>query len=114
MFDNPIVLCESACLILFFRDFKFSSSVINLLASTTLGVYAIHEHYFMRKWIWSVLSFKDKSLFEGFIFIPAVMGGCLAVFICCSLTELLRERCFSLIHKKISAGKRKNEEPEIT
>ena len=114
MFDNPIVLCESACLILFFRDFKFSSSVINLLASTTLGVYAIHEHYFMRKWIWSVLSFKDKALFEGFIFIPVVMGGCLAVFICCSLTELLRERCFSLIHEKISARKRKKAENRST
>ena len=97
MFNNPIVVAESVLLLLFFRDFKFSSGFINTVAGTTLGVYAIHEHYLVREWLWSVVSFSNKSLYDTLLYIPMAIGACVGVFVICCIIELIRLKLFRIV-----------------
>lgn len=97
MFNNPIVVAESVVLLLFFRNFKFSSGFINTVAGTTLGVYAIHEHYLVRNWLWSVISFSDKSLYDTLLYIPMAIGACVGVFAICCIIELIRLKLFNIV-----------------
>lgn len=105
MFNNPIVVLESVMLLLFFRDLKFSSGFINTVAGTTLGVYAIHEHYLVRSWLWSILSFKDKSLYDTPLYLPMALGACVLVFAVCCIIELLRLRVFKIVSNLYSKRK---------
>ena len=106
MFNNPIVLAEGVVLILLFRDMTFSSKAINTIAGTTLGIYAIHENPYVRDWIWSVFNFSDIHLYDSLIYIPLAILAVAAVFIACSLLELLRLKLFKLVGD--IAAKRKN------
>lgn len=105
-FNNPLVVIESACLILFFRDFKFRSKFINIMAGTTLGVYAIHEHHYVRTWLWNIFDFSDKALYDSLIYIPLTILVCLIVFVACALIELLRLKIFALFSKLFSKAKK--------
>lgn len=113
MFNNPIVLVESALLILFFRDFRFSSDFVNTIAGTTLGIYAIHENPYIRKWLWSVFDFNDKALYDTLIYVPYAIFACVSVFACCCVIELIRLRIFKFFSdvfsqkdsKKVKADK---------
>jgi len=96
MFNNPLVIIESVALILFFRSLTFSSNVINTLASTTLGVYIIHEHPYIRKWLWATFNMQDPSFYQNLSYIPLSVLVCLAVFSGCSLIELIRMKLFTI------------------
>lgn len=105
MFNNPLVLAESAMLILFFRDFTFSSKFVNTIAGTTLGVYAIHENPYVRDWLWRVANFSNKHLYDTLIYIPVVIITVLFIFAACCVIELLRLKLFEIIGNKISSHK---------
>ena len=49
-------------LLLIFKDFKFQSRVINTIASTTFGIYLIHENIYMRGWEYA---FCRETFFAG-------------------------------------------------
>ena len=97
MFNNPFVILESVCMILFFRSLHFHSNVVNTLASTTLGIYAIHEHPYIRQWFWKLVSMKDNALYDTPFYILQAMGICVALFLVCCLIELFRTKLFTLI-----------------
>ena len=80
MFNNPLVLAESAMLVLFFRDFNFSSKFVNTVAGTTLGIYAIHENPYVRDCLWHVANFSNKHLYDTLIYIPIVIITVLLIF----------------------------------
>lgn len=103
MFNNPIVLAESAMLILFFRDFTFSSKFVNTVAGTTLGIYAIHENPYVRDWLWKVANFSNKHLYDTLIYIPIVIITVLLVFAGCCVIELLRLKLFEFVGNKINS-----------
>ena len=104
MFNNPLVVIESVLLILFFRDFKFTSKAVNTIAGTTLGIYAIHEHPYVRKWIWDIMSFEDKSLYDTLIYVPYAIFACVIVFVVCSSIELIRLKLFGFFAKIFSTA----------
>lgn len=105
MFNNPLVLAESAMLILFFRDFNFSSKFVNTVAGTTLGVYAIHENPYVRDCLWHVANFSNKHLYDTLIYIPIVIITVILIFAGCSIIELLRLKLFEFVGNKINARK---------
>ena len=100
MFNNPFVVIESVCMILLFRSLVFSSKMVNTLASTTLGVYAIHEHPYVRKWLWELLSMKDHTLYHSRKYLPRAIGICVGVFLACGILELIRMKMFEFITKR--------------
>ncbi len=106
MFNNPLVVIEAACLILFFRDFKFRSKPINVIAGTTLGIYAIHEHAYVRNWLWDILDFSDKALYDTLVYVPLAIIACLIVFVACSFVELIRLEIFAFFSKLFSLAKK--------
>lgn len=96
MFNNPLVIGEAVMIFLFFRDIHFYSPVINTIASTTLGIYAIHENQYIRNTLWN-LNFEShpalagnvpKSYFEVLLY-------CIAIFVVCCIIDLLRQKLFN-------------------
>jgi len=102
MFNNPIVLFEGAMLVLFFRDFTFSSKWVNTIAGTTLGIYAIHENPYVRSWLWGILNFSNEHLYDTIIYLPLALLACACVFAVCSTIELGRLKLFGFIGKLFS------------
>ncbi len=99
MFNNPLVLAEGAMLILFFRDLTFSSRAVNAIAGTTLGVYAIHENPYVRDWLWGIIDFSNKHLYDTLVYIPLAILAVVGVFAGCSIAEFIRLKIFSLAEK---------------
>lgn len=90
------VLASSVALFLLFRSFTIDGARISRiaarLASLTFGVYLIHDHESVRKWLWSTLRLSDFANSARIVWLlPAV---CLAVFACCLGIEQLRQLLF--------------------
>lgn len=97
--DNPISVIQGVCLLLFFRDLKFKSRIVNHIALLNLGIYMIHEHPMIRDFIWNDLfSFtQDSSFYSSFPqYIFVALGICAVVFIVCAMLEQLRRWLFAL------------------
>lgn len=96
-FNNPLVVIQAAALFLFFRDWKFYSPIVNRLAGTTIGVYAIHEHPLVRNFIWDKLAFSPAAFEKNpayLLWLPVMIAG---IFLACSLVDLGRQGLFYLV-----------------
>jgi hypothetical protein len=78
----------SVLLLLLFKDLKFHSKFVNVLASTTFAVYLIHEHNLVRNWWWNLsvgfgFSLIGNYILTFFICVPIT-------FVLCSIIDLIR------------------------
>ena len=94
MYSNPLVIANAVFLLLFFKDLHFQSRLVNLLASTTLGVYAISEFRFLRTYLWQWIHFDEADCGNVFKNVLMVAVSALAVFLACALIDLLRVQLF--------------------
>ena len=83
-------------MLLYFKDLHFHSKIVNTLASTTLGVYAIHEFTFIRKLIWvDLFNFKEMENYGfGTVLIISVL-----IFVSLAIVDLLVQKLFELFKK---------------
>ncbi|MCQ4022191.1 MULTISPECIES: acyltransferase [unclassified Ruminococcus] len=98
--DNPISVIQGACLLLFFRDLKFKSRIVNHIALLNLGVYMIHEHPMVRSLIWDKLfAFtSDAEFYSSFpLYVFSALGVCAVIFISCAIIEQLRRGLFAIV-----------------
>lgn len=112
-FSNPFVILESVSIFLFFRGFQFKSKVINYIAGTTIGIYAIHEHPLMRGFIWSHNELGKSQLYNnmgGILFVIATIFG---IFIVCSVIDMARQGIFAGIDKIVQKIRTKKLENEV-
>lgn len=111
--SSPFIIVLTILIFNIFKNINIRcSNVINLLASTTLGIYLIHENIFLRKVIWQKL----------FVVIPKtnVLSLCLAglletvvVFAICACIDIiiqntiikLMNKLIIYIHKNSRLGK---------
>lgn len=73
-YDSLFVLLESICLFCVFKNAKIRSTIsipISFIGSHTLGVYIIHDNFFIRERIW--LEWINVSKFSGFWFGPIII-----------------------------------------
>lgn len=90
-----IPIC-SISLFLFLASFNFSNSFINKIASTTFGIYLLHDSIIGRKLIWNEIIHPEITQFSlvwyqyAFLSIVTIAG----IFIVCSLIDLLRQLFF--------------------
>lgn len=98
-FSNPLVILESVSIFLFFRGFQFKSKVVNYIAGTTIGIYAIHEHPLMRGFIWSHNELGDPNLYNNFLGIIFVVSTIFEIFIICSAIDIARQGIFTGVIK---------------
>lgn len=82
----------------YFKDVKLKqNNLINTFASTSLGVYLIHENLQLNKVIWHRFFNFDKWIYSPYL-ILYMLFATVTVFFCCSILELLRK---NLIEKPI-------------
>lgn len=101
-------------LLLIFKDFKFKSRIINAMASTTFGIYLIHENNYIRDWCYNFF----KETFYPWINSNALMFLflTLTVFVFCMIIDYIRiqtvhrgtNKLLKLIDKTIENRKQKN------
>lgn len=104
-FDSPICIIIAASMFVIFKNIKLKSRVINIIASTTLGVYLIHDNIFIRQLLWNSGRIVDiqSHIFDGKIqFILFSIATILGTFIVCSVIEMLRSQISKRISKSIN------------
>lgn len=96
-YANPFVVMNSVLLLLFFKDLHFYNNFVNLLASTTIGIYALHEMEYMRNFIWEQFSFQKVDCSNLGVNLLRIFSIMLFIFFTGALIELLRQLVFALI-----------------
>ena len=96
-YSNPLIIANAVFLLLFFKDLHFRSRLVNLLASTTLGVYALSEFRFVRTYLWQWIHFEKSDVGNVFKNVLAIGVSALAVFLACALIDLLRAWLFRVL-----------------
>lgn len=84
----PLVLCSVSVFLLFGSMKPHCNRIVNLAASTTLGIYLIHDHAMMRAIIWKKWFHGAKMINSPLLFLYG-LGAILAVFIVSALADLL-------------------------
>ena len=97
----PII---SVSLFLFLSSFSFSNSAVNKIASTTFGVYLLHDSNFGRELIWNNIIRPEYTQFSlvwyKYVFLSLVTV--ISIFIICSLIDIFRQLVFEKwMEKKI-------------
>lgn len=86
-------------------DLRYNK-VINVISSATFGVYLIHDHRFVRRFLWKTL-FRNASYSKSNMLIPYSLLVIGAVFAGCTIIELLRirllEKNYMPVVEKISS-----------
>ena len=90
--NSPFVLILTVLIFNIFKNLNIkSSNLINKVASTTFGIYLIHENVFLRDIIW-------KQLIQGSTYINSPMlilnatFGVISVFLCAMVIDLVIEK----------------------
>ena len=93
------LLLASIYLFLAFKNLNIKpSKIINTIASTTLGIYIIHEHIFVKYYIWQSI-FKNKMYYYDIIhIIGSAFISVFIVFIVGCIIDLVRQK---LIEKPV-------------
>ncbi|MBE5934482.1 MAG: acyltransferase [Lachnospiraceae bacterium] len=97
--DNLIVLIQCIFFIIFFKNLKIQSRVINAMAATNLGIYMIHEQPQFRRIIWKdwlVFTHQD-GFYSTWKFPIKILLVCSIVYFGCMLVEFGRIYLFKAV-----------------
>ena len=84
------ILSCSVLLFIIFKNIKIKSNFINLLASTTFGVYLIHDNFLVRRFLWEIL-FKNNEFYKSDYLLIHFVISVTIVYVLCVLVELFRK-----------------------
>lgn len=89
--ENSIfVLLCSIFLFIYFKNLKIKyNKFVNIIASTSFGIYCIHENNFMRDIIWKQVLQTDKFVNSNILIFHAIYS-IIIVFSVCAIIDLLR------------------------
>ena len=89
--NSLFTLIISISMFLFFKNLKIKNKKwINIISSTTFGIYLIHDNPYVRQFLW-VTVFKNSTFYQSnYLFIHAIIS-IFVVFIISSLIELVRK-----------------------
>jgi len=96
-YTNPLIVLATVLSLLFFKDLHFYSRTVNLLASTTIGIYAFHESSYMREFIWKRINFEKTDCSNLGINLLRILFIMLLIFMIGAVIELVRRRVFSIV-----------------
>ena len=89
LYSLPIIVC-AVTLVLYFKDINIQSTVINNIASATLGVYLIHENTYVRPFLWEKI-FKNGLFYNKPMLILHALCSIIITYALCTIIELLRK-----------------------
>lgn len=96
---SPAIVLMATGIILLFKNINLGQNrVINTIASTTFGIYLIHDNPIMEQMIW-LKWFKLPSLLIPNVkhFLITIAIVCPLIFITCSLIDYIRIKIFNAI-----------------
>lgn len=100
-YNSILVFGASVCLFLLFLTFSINKAflvkTINCIASTTLGVYLIHDNIFVRDLLWEKLKIYELIDHPYFYFIIA--GTVFVIFFVCFVIDKIRQLIFISLEK---------------
>ena len=92
--NSPFILFTAISLFLGFLKRKpFQSKVVNLISSTTLGIYLIHDNRILRPYLWRNIIKAPIFYSSPFLIIHAILS-IFFIFIVCSGIDFLRQIIF--------------------
>lgn len=95
--DNIFAILQCICLMLFFKNLKFKSKIINYVSTYTLAVYIIHEHISLSNYIWgNVIVFHIEYFNSAFYPLKTVII-CILIFMFCMVLEFIRRIIFKFV-----------------
>lgn len=94
------VLACAIGMLYFFKHIHIPNShIINTIASTTFGIYLIHDNPITRQWLWKII-FNTNAIFNTrglTYFVCYILAVAVIVFIACSLIDYVRSLIFNLV-----------------
>ena len=86
----PFAFLTAFCAFLFFKNIHFQNAAVNRIASTTFGVFLIHDNCAsMRQFLWQDV-LHVTAHYGNFVLLYA-LPSVAAVFLVCALSDLLRQ-----------------------
>lgn len=98
VYSNPLVIIQSVAYFAFFETLEFKNKIVNKIATTTIGVYLIHDNNYIRGLIPKIFKINPTNTFNYF-FVIRIIGISLIIYIVCTVIELMRQLIFKLIYK---------------
>lgn len=87
-------LCSVSCFCIF-RNFRIvnNNRIINVIASTNLGVYLLHDSDIMRELLWTRVLKMDEWFLEE-LFPIALFLVVLCIYVVCGIADLIQQKIF--------------------
>lgn len=90
--NSPLILLLTVILFTIFKNLQVKNSkIINTVASTSFGIYLLHENMFLRDFLWKDLIQGVKFIYSPLLIFNAI-GGVLVVFFIGVIVDLVIER----------------------
>ena len=90
IYSNIIVVIQTITLFMLFQTFKFSSKIVNTVSRTTFGIYLIHEHEFIKKYIYKLLKIDLGIKYTNLNVIFKCIYVSVIIFLACAIIERIR------------------------
>lgn len=99
--SQPWTILFSITLFLIFLNWNIPyNNVINSISSTTLGIYLIHEHQYIRSILWEKFAASQVHDSTGLTFVIKSIMVVLLIFILCIAIEKIRKMIFDTFFQK--------------
>lgn len=99
--NSIFIFLSSLFLFLAFKNIEMKNyKLLNIISSTTFGIYLIHDNFLMREFIWTKY-FKVYEHFEDADLLFYSLKIIILVFIVCSLLDFIRQKLFVFSVDKI-------------
>lgn len=96
--DSILTVFRAICFFMAFNTMDMKNNrFVNKVATTTFGVYLLHDSDVVRVLLWKVL-FKNATYLSTVLIIPISIFAIIAVFIVCSLVDILRQKTIEKIY----------------
>ena len=93
-----LTLFSSICFFAAFVNMKpFYNKYINIISSAAFGVYLLHDHPFMREYLWKDV-FKNASFQNTILIIPYSILVTLIIYVIASVIDLIRQYTIERIY----------------
>ena len=99
--ETIVSLVMAVSIFVAFKNINIKENkIINTISASTFGIYLMHDHDFIRLFIWREF-FKLKKFRKRLMFIPYSLGMAIVVFIFFSIIEIIRIRFLEKYYMKL-------------
>ncbi|WP_252230183.1 acyltransferase [Clostridium sp. ZBS15] len=100
-YDSIFIFGATISLTMFFKSVKLKSGIINSISPMVFGIYLIHDHEYVRKFIYTQIFNTNKYYTSNLLLINAIKTiGC--IFVVCLIIEFIRLKILAKLENIIT------------